>query len=470
MTQFCGFDLDRVAALQSAVSSAADAGSALSRDVGSTVDDANVVINAAIGHSRIGFEPSYDTDPDRIGARTVGNCAPDVAAEIGRRLTHLRACEALAHAGFQVDPNGVFDDTPAPDATKIKAALSALATVGDGVHQGSSGQLTGLIGDLDGMTPEEVRIFFDATTPTQLANLNTALSLGNVPVFDMGATNDQRTALANALLPALTATQLSRLGTQVPSLDPDLSGVVKNDPITYLFTGAPLYGPGGASVEDINQGEDGDCWFLSALGAELRQDPQFVADHLHDNGNGTYTVTFYRGGQPVPVTVSGALPTDTNGNHLPFVHGAPDWSTGGPAWIAIYEKAFAQFKGSYSDINGGDSSNAFAALSGSGSSLSSSWLNLGQLQKLLSAGAPISVATVPEDTGALWWAKHRDRVDGTKIVTGHEYMIESIDTTVHPPTITVRNPWGSAGGAPEFVTLTQDEFKKYFDEVSFGGN
>lgn len=124
------------------------------------------------------------------------------------------------------------------------------------------------------------------------------------------------------------------------------------DHASYMWLdGPPFDGP--PSMEDINQGGVGDCWFLAAMGAELKHNPNFVQQHLRNNGNGTYTVTLYQDGKPVQVTVDGSVPTDNNGNGMPFVHGDPNWGTGGPTWPAIYEKAFAQLHGSYKGIDSG---------------------------------------------------------------------------------------------------------------------
>jgi hypothetical protein len=35
----------------------------------------------------------------------------------------------------------------------------------------------------------------------------------------------------------------------------------------------------------------------------------------------------------------------------------------------------------------------------------------------------------------------------------------------HPPTITLLNPWGANGAAPQEITLTEDEWHKYYNEI-----
>ena len=46
-------------------------------------------------------------------------------------------------------------------------------------------------------------------------------------------------------------------------------------------------------LSDIHQGANGDCSFLASLGALAQNDPNAVKNMIHDNGNGTYTVTFH---------------------------------------------------------------------------------------------------------------------------------------------------------------------------------
>lgn len=46
-------------------------------------------------------------------------------------------------------------------------------------------------------------------------------------------------------------------------------------------------------ISDIQQGDYGDCYFMSSMGAIAREHPGFIEKMIHDNGDGTYTVTFY---------------------------------------------------------------------------------------------------------------------------------------------------------------------------------
>ena len=58
------------------------------------------------------------------------------------------------------------------------------------------------------------------------------------------------------------------------------------------------------SVSDINQGQLGDCFLLSSIGEEALFHPSAITNMIHDNGNGTETVTLYTGS-------NGRLPPST---------------------------------------------------------------------------------------------------------------------------------------------------------------
>jgi|GEM_PF-6878594 len=71
----------------------------------------------------------------------------------------------------------------------------------------------------------------------------------------------------------------------------------------------PLYGASGEpQPEDIAQGQVGDCYLLSSLGALAARQPQAIQNAIHYNASDkTYTVTLYKPnakGEPEPETVT----------------------------------------------------------------------------------------------------------------------------------------------------------------------
>jgi hypothetical protein len=59
------------------------------------------------------------------------------------------------------------------------------------------------------------------------------------------------------------------------------------------------------SPTDVRQVGLGDCFLMASVGSVASRDPKVIQDMIHDNGNGTYTVTFHR---PAPISVPNPHP------------------------------------------------------------------------------------------------------------------------------------------------------------------
>jgi Ca2+-binding RTX toxin-like protein len=218
------------------------------------------------------------------------------------------------------------------------------------------------------------------------------------------------------------------------------------------FSSDPLYGPGGPSPDDINQGYLGDCYYLAGLSAVAKTCPDKIRQTVVDLGDGTYAVDFHKNGADAFVRVDGDLPT--SGGQL--VYAGP--GKGNSIWVPIAEKAWAFFRndqGTYASIEGGnnpgiswtaalnltetdhavtDYANATAFLKGIQSELAAG--------KALTLGGPAPLlATTPEikspDGSVSTW--HRGI---------HVYMVDHVNTDAKgtPISVTLRNPWGVDGG------------------------
>lgn len=120
-----------------------------------------------------------------------------------------------------------------------------------------------------------------------------------------------------------------------------------SDHSTEDRSGDPLYPNGEPSIEDIDQGDFGDCWLLAALGSTALTNPEKIKDLITDNGDGTYTVHFQDG----DVTVSDDALLDQGADQ--------------GKWVAIIETAYAEHEGgTYDEIEGGYSDHAYEDLFG----------------------------------------------------------------------------------------------------------
>ncbi|MBO6214206.1 MAG: hypothetical protein J6N76_01570, partial [Lachnospiraceae bacterium] len=84
-------------------------------------------------------------------------------------------------------------------------------------------------------------------------------------------------------------------------------------------------------VEDVVQGDLGDCYFLGCIAALVEKNPSFIKEMMHDNGD-TVTVRLYNPDKtPVYITMDKKLPA-------PKVSGA-DMFARGSFWVMYLEKA-----------------------------------------------------------------------------------------------------------------------------------
>ena len=119
---------------------------------------------------------------------------------------------------------------------------------------------------------------------------------------------------------------------------------------TTIKVNASLFGTGPVAG-DVNQGEVGDCYFLSSLAAFAGQNPQVLVQSAVDMGDGTFTVQFMSNNQPTFVRVSNAFSAGPF-EGLMYAHPGAD----GSIWAMVMEKAFAYFRtgaNTYASINSG---------------------------------------------------------------------------------------------------------------------
>jgi len=248
-------------------------------------------------------------------------------------------------------------------------------------------------------------------------------------------------------------------------------------------SGNPLFGPNGPVLNDIDQGNIGDCYFLSSVGTilskELVSGPNRIAVYdpvsgqnpnglFIDNGDGTYTVKFFYPSQstgalvPDYVTVDNYFPTTGSGSNAEWNY-ANAYKTFSdqtvPLWVAVIEKAFVQenasavwskpsdkadVRNAYSAINGTYyGSQTLMFLSGQAGYLNTtnlSGLTFQQIVSAYNAGVGVVFGTrskppVDVSTGSV--------ANSQPLVGSHDYMMVGYNSNTQ--TILLRNPWGSFG-------------------------
>ncbi len=213
---------------------------------------------------------------------------------------------------------------------------------------------------------------------------------------------------------------------------------------TYTAS-ASLWGAGPV-MGDVNQGNVGDCYFVSSLAAFANNAPANLQNLAVDLGDGTYAVEYLRGGTPTYVRVDGQITTA-------YAH--PGAS--GDLWAVIMEKSYAYFRtgaNSYASLNSGWMGSVYSDFGIANTNLSlsttaTSFYNT--VATALATGKPVTFGTYNSPPN---------------LVGNHAYTLVSVSNTGGQMLFTVRNPWGVSGDALEdgggYATLTFAQMQANF--------
>ncbi len=247
--------------------------------------------------------------------------------------------------------------------------------------------------------------------------------------------------------------------------------------LTYQQANGSLFGSDGTfNYQDISQGYLGDCYFLSSLGATAFQRPSAIQNMFIDNGDNTFTVRLFGENNGTVtttdyLTVDRFLPTNVSGNGYTGQRFALYDNANIGIWVALAEKAYAQFSesgssqrsstlNSYGTIEGGWGYRAMPSISGvsGGYYSNTNWSNLvsrlgvlptlAGIASLLSSGKAVTADTISSP--------------GLGIVGGHEYIVTSANTSTGM--LTLYNPWGVTrqGETNGIRTISYNDFALYY--------
>jgi hypothetical protein len=367
-------------------------------------------------------------------------------------ISGMSATHAVASAAV----NPILQDV---QRLEVGAALSygAMLTVledadSSGMTAGKMQGLQALLGELNTGGGIQVSSYVQQIAYDVIA--------GNSANVAWNGGNSTAVALGN-LSATSTQTQLGELigkwflGTDLPSMN--LAGVGGNGgiPVAYQATNLPLFGPKGPSNLDINQGDVGDCYFLSSLGEVAMQDPSLIKSMIQSDGNGDYAVRFDINGRADYVTVDDYLPTMqggyrySNGDTLLFAN------SGSSLWVALVEKAYTQLMEQTSVIAGaslGQHGDAYEDISGgsgqcltelTGESYTTYW-NLGS-DSIKALGSMLTTLQGDLSSGEAVILGTSGNGVTDNLVAGHMFMVTGVNAAAD--TMTLQNPWGTANCA-----------------------
>lgn len=265
-------------------------------------------------------------------------------------------------------------------------------------------------------------------------------------------------ALGN-LVAGSTATHVNNLvdkwflGTDVPTLVG--AGISYRNATGSLFVGLP-------TISQSRQGALGNCYFIASMVSIAAKNSSAIQNMFIDNGDNTFTVRFFGGamgsffqnglissgfvsgtGVASYVTVNRSLPTFSNGTLAYSGMGLSATATSTPLWIALAEKAYAQWN--ELGKSGRDGTNRYAASEGGWMSHTNSQvlgynstnhpLSSTSKQTLINAINAGNAVTIGTNTSV-----------GAGLVGGHAYVVTGYNAATDR--FTLFNTWGNTHPAP----------------------
>lgn len=219
---------------------------------------------------------------------------------------------------------------------------------------------------------------------------------------------------------------------------------------------------GGQSPDDIRQGEDGTCSFLSSLAA-CAQRGMDLGCRINYLGNYQYSVRLFKDGAWFNQVVDFGhrmLSTD------------PKAAVEGETWVILYQRAFVSaFRGQLDEHHSAWPGLPLTALTGQSSTSFRGPLDgtlndaaFGYLESALKQCKKVVAVT---NTSAEKNSTTLIGGNGFGIHTTHAYTVISVqrDQLGRPALVTVRNPWGydgraaSGNAADGYITVTWATFK-----------
>ncbi|MFJ3235143.1 C2 family cysteine protease [Streptomyces sp. NPDC086787] len=489
---FAGFDIPKIRSLGTSLKTLGDNAGKLHSDVSAVLTQAQSLMGGKPATTSRDLEPLVG-NPFSFWPFGFNNLPGSLNGELGdmsdsmaRRCSQLEKCNELLAKGYAIDPALAFADEKAPDEKKINDALDALAAL-DGKDFGDDGNrddLDEVKDKLNGLTaaeldaflakakPEDLRRYGDLARKTDDSGMWWWESHDGIPD---SAFRDHLSGLLKKAGPSHWA----KLEAAFPGIQPGfdttdvwldkqnsqrgqtVQGVQYGTPTDPLFAK-----PGQVDASSISQGQFADCWYIASLTATAQADPQFIAEGLKQNANGTVDVRIWdKDGNKHWVTVTPDLPMDSNG-HLISAHGNAE------TWPAYYEKAFALMyggdEGGAPDGRDGDKRYDHADFGNygatewdmtdkappyvTGENSKSIDNNVDSIKKSFDAHHPVIVASnsdssnLPSD-----WQKNG------AYVTRHVYYVKGFNANGD---VILGNPWG--GGSPD-VVATREQYEKFFN-------
>ncbi|XP_076095147.1 uncharacterized protein LOC143065457 isoform X1 [Mytilus galloprovincialis] len=197
----------------------------------------------------------------------------------------------------------------------------------------------------------------------------------------------------------------------------------------------------GTTRFDIGQGRVGTCWFLSMV-ANIADKPRLLERVVPardykigtNDYDGVFHCRFWRFGHWSEIYIDDKLPTSGRGG----LYGAHSNTDPNEMWVALLEKAFARMYGSYDEVSGGRTADAFMNLTaGVGETIKFETMKMSSQQLFRRLKNAFQSPTTM--VGCVCPQKS----DGQHgLVGGHAYSMNGTYQVGDNMLVRIRNPWG----------------------------
>ena len=216
----------------------------------------------------------------------------------------------------------------------------------------------------------------------------------------------------------------------------------------------------GIAIEDIVQGDLGNCYFLSAIGAlckypKLLENLFLFKEKTKENMYGIY---FYINGLKKLVLIDDYLPCISEQGYKRFIMGKSEENE---IWVSLIEKAFAKINGGYIRIGTGGTPN--------------------EVFDVLTEAYSEEIRVTPKKEDELWkklingfekkylmtaGTSGNEFVEEVGLSPGHAYTVLGIHEINGERVIRLRNPWGSgefSGDWSDYSSKWNEDLKKKYN-------
>ncbi|NEA31518.1 C2 family cysteine protease [Streptomyces sp. SID13031] len=395
--------------------------------------------------------------------RGLAGAATDSSQAYLRRVTRFeQMMQAMKDGKPAPDPQTWFNDMGPVDKAKVDAATKAVKGVLDDFLLLSKGDIDNVMGQLGGLTPAELEAVLADLNDKELAAFLSRMKDGGA--LDGGLDDNGERELLNLFGSKVSLPVVQRMckvsewanGYFRPSLK-DVGGNLSEyrwDPITGTLFAQGKGENGGADPTDVDQMSIGDCGLQATLAALAKQNPGLLEKMVTTNANGSYTVTFYQDGKPVQIVVQPEVLRKPDGTPITGFGDRPD-GTSPELWAVVVEKAAAQWRGGYNDIQGRWPGDWMEELTGQNSDRTDAGDvgSTSEIQKRLDAGQAVTFSTQsPKDHPGMNDLKPRP------LFGPHAYTVMGTDGDY----VLLQNPWGSSEG---ITRIHIDDLRKYGTKV-----